>query len=92
MSPAFLMVPLDEALRVTSKSHKTSCGLLEDFITIDVAGNAMLCCGSSMDRTNTIGSFLDLSLDEIQRRRREKTLCGPCLELGIPDYFAGAIT
>jgi len=88
---ADLVVPLDRALEVTSRSRKTSCTLLEDIITIDVAGNAMLCCGSSMDRKNVIGNFLDLSLDKIQERRRQMTLCGPCLRLGIPDYFAGAI-
>ena len=86
-----LVVPLDRALAVTSRTNKTSCSLLEDIITIDVAGNAMLCCGSSMERGNVIGSFLNLPLDEIQRRRRERTLCASCLQLGIPDYFAGAI-
>ena len=86
-----LVVPLDRALAFTSKTNKTTCSLLEDIITIDVAGDAMLCCGSSMERGNVIGSFLTLPLDEIQRRRRERTLCASCLRLGIPDYFAGAI-
>jgi MoaA/NifB/PqqE/SkfB family radical SAM enzyme len=86
-----LIIPLDRALGITSKIHRTNCSLIDDMITIDVAGNVMLCCGSSMSRANTIGGFLDLTLDEIQRRRQEMSLCGPCLKLGIPDYFAGEV-
>jgi hypothetical protein len=49
----------------------------------------MLCCGSSLERSNAVGQFLDYPLDEIQRMRRMKSLCGKCMKLGIPDYFEG---
>jgi hypothetical protein len=42
-----------------------------------------------MDRQNIAGNFLQLSLQEIQGRRREMMLCSSCLKLGIPDYFLG---
>jgi MoaA/NifB/PqqE/SkfB family radical SAM enzyme len=86
---ARLAVPLDRALAITSRVQRDSCNLLEDIVVLDVEGNAMLCCGSSMAAVNRIGNFLELPLAEIQRRRREKTLCRSCLQLGLPDYFAG---
>ena len=86
---ARLAVPLDRALAITSTFHRHSCHLLEDIIVLDVEGNAMLCCGSSMAAANRIGKFLDLPLGEVQRRRRAMSLCASCLSLGLPDYFAG---
>jgi len=86
---ANLAVPLDRALAITSGIKRDSCDLLEDIVVLDVEGNAMLCCGSSMDRRNRIGNFLDMPLAELQQRRRAQELCGSCLRLGIPDYFAG---
>lgn len=84
-----LAVPLDQALAITSAIKRDSCYLLEDIVVLDVQGNAMLCCGSSMARVNRIGNFLDMPLAELQRRRRAMTLCASCLQLGLPDYFAG---
>jgi MoaA/NifB/PqqE/SkfB family radical SAM enzyme len=84
-----LAVPLDQALVITSALKRDSCYLLEDIVVLDVEGNAMLCCGSSMERRNRIGNFLDMPLAEVQRRRRAMSLCASCLPLGLPDYFAG---
>jgi MoaA/NifB/PqqE/SkfB family radical SAM enzyme len=82
-----LALPLDRALEVTSREPLSQCGLLEDVVVLDVKGNAMLCCASSMESVNVIGNYLEVPLEELQKRRREKELCGPCMKLGIPDYF-----
>ena len=84
-----LALPLDRALAVTSRLNQANCKLLDDMIVLDVAGNVMLCCGSSMERRNVVGRFLDHPIAELQRRRRALTLCRRCLELGIPTYFEG---
>jgi len=86
---ALFALPLDRALQITSKDHKPECSLLEEIMTIDVTGNVMLCCGSSLERSNAVGQYLDYPIDEIQRMRRMKSLCGKCMKLGIPDYFEG---
>jgi MoaA/NifB/PqqE/SkfB family radical SAM enzyme len=85
-----LALPLELALAVTSQTKKTSCKLLDDMVTLDIEGNVMLCCGSSMDRSNVVGNFLEMPLTELQALRGQKTLCGRCLDLGIPDYFLAA--
>ena len=84
-----LLLPLDKALVVTSQTKKASCNLLEEMFTLDVQGNVMLCCGSSMERSNVVGNFLDFSIAELEQRKRAMKLCNSCLNLGIPDYFAG---
>ena len=85
-----LAVPLDRAIAITSQSPPDRCELLEDYIVIDVSGRVMLCCGSSLRPSNVIGNYLDVSLDEIQRRRREHSLCSDCMKLGLPSYFHGS--
>jgi MoaA/NifB/PqqE/SkfB family radical SAM enzyme len=82
-----LALPLDKALAFTAAKGSTTCTLLDDQVSIDVNGNVTLCCASSMDRVNSIGRFLDLPIEEIQRRRRLHSLCRACGELGIPDYL-----
>jgi len=84
-----LAVPLDRAIAITSEIADDRCALLEDMIVIDVSGQAMLCCGSSLRPSNVIGNYLEVSLDEIQRRRREHSLCSDCMKLGLPQYFTG---
>ena len=82
-----LALPLERALAVTSQTKNTSCRLFDDMMTLDIEGNVMLCCGSSMERSNVVGNFLEMPLAELQALKGQKTLCGPCLDLGIPDYF-----
>ena len=85
---ARLALPLDRALEVSSREQRSkTCRLLEDNVTLDVKGNVMLCNGSSMAGANVIGSFLELPLVELQKRRRQKMLCRSCMKLGLVDYF-----
>lgn len=85
-----LALTIEEAIEVSRQSQGSSdCTLLEDVVAIDVNGNVVLCCGSSADRSNSIGSFLDNSIDEIQKLRHRHSLCGECYSLGIPTYFLG---
>ena len=84
-----LALPLNRALEITTPEKAAStCGLIEGIVVLDVKGNAMLCSASSMESVNAVGNFLEYPLEELQRRRREKTLCRSCLKLGLPGYFA----
>jgi hypothetical protein len=82
-----LALPLDRALAVAGKAQ--SCELLDDMMILDVNGDAMLCCTTTMERKNNVGNFLELPLVEIQSRRRQMQLCSRCLDMGIPNYFHG---
>ena len=82
---------LEKTLAASAAKASRSCTLLDDQIAIDVNGNVNLCCSSSLDRANAVGSFLDLPLVELQRRRNEHALCRSCGALGIPDYLTSSI-
>lgn len=83
-----LALPLDQALAFTRAKGFSKCTLLDDQITIDVNGNVVICCSSSMNRSNVICNFLETPLEEIQRLRNIHSLCGSCIAKGIPDYLA----
>jgi len=82
-----LALPLDQALSFTAAKGFSGCTLLDDQVAIDVRGNVTICCAASMDRSNTVGNFLETPLAEIQRLRNQHSLCGSCMELGVPDYL-----
>ena len=84
-----LVVPLDQALAITSQTPSSTCMLIEGVIALDVKGDVMLCCGCSSAPTNKIANYLDMPFSEIQDRRRAHRLCGPCLDLGVPKYYLG---
>lgn len=82
-----LSIEIQQALAVARADASQSCALLEQQLVLDVKGDVYLCCGSTTSPFNRIGSYLHLSLAEIQAHKREKPLCGPCMKHGIHDYF-----
>lgn len=79
-----LALKMDQALAVSSKHNVTSCSLQDNFVSIDVNGNASLCCGCMASEENTIGSYLSMPIEQLQSARRSHALCGPCMKHGIP--------
>ena len=76
----------EKALDVTRTMHTTTCNLY-DFLTIDVRGDLYLCCASSGAPKNKLGSYLEMGIDEIREKQRTHSLCGPCMELGLPTLY-----
>jgi MoaA/NifB/PqqE/SkfB family radical SAM enzyme len=74
-------------LDVCSRHKLTSCSLQDEFLALNVRGDVYLCCASSGRAKNMIGNFLELSFDEIQRRKYAHSLCGKCLQRGLPVYL-----
>ena len=81
---ARLALKMDRAFAVASKRKVTSCSLQDDFIVLDVHGNATLCCASMASRANTIGNYLAMPIDAIQAARRSHPLCKPCMSVSFP--------
>lgn len=75
-----------KALDVTRKMHTSTCNLY-DFLTIDVRGDLYLCCASSGAPKNKLGSYLKMGIDEIREKQQTHSLCGPCMELGLPTLY-----
>jgi hypothetical protein len=81
---ARLALKMDQAFALTSQRGVTSCSLPDDFIVLDVNGNATLCCASMASKTNTIGNYLAMPIEAIQAARRWHALCKPCMSVGFP--------
>jgi pyruvate-formate lyase-activating enzyme len=81
---ARLALKMDQAFALASKRGVTSCSLQDDFIVLDVEGNATLCCASMASKANTIGNYLTMPLDAIQAARRAHAMCKPCMSVGFP--------
>ena len=62
----------------TPEARGQVCPLLFDQITIDVTGDVHLCCAFPTFASLRIGSYLDMSDDEILLRRYQHPLCRVC--------------
>src|SRR5262249_28247070 len=84
-----LLVPLEDQLAIAhaSSGANDGCDLVRSRLDVDVDGAVKLCCASFERRHNVATSVLDLSFEEVQQRRREAALCGPCMENGIHRIY-----
>jgi len=82
-----LVLPLDEVLSLTAQRPVSTCPLQDDYMTLDVEGNAYLCCATSSRHSNRLASFLETPLSELQQMKRTHPLCGPCMAKGLPLYL-----
>jgi hypothetical protein len=73
----------DEASDAARKYKDTACSLQQQQIALDVAGNVMLCCSVYDRDAYGVGSYLDVPLAELQRRREAHPLCTPCMDRGL---------
>jgi MoaA/NifB/PqqE/SkfB family radical SAM enzyme len=82
-----LALPLTEALRAAQLDSNRPCVLREEQITIDFKGDVKLCCGVFDPERFTLGNFLEIPLDEIQRLRSHHKFCERCLHHSAHNYL-----
>ena len=82
-----LALPLPEALEIAGKYRNKPCPLREKQISIDFKGDLQLCCGIFDSRKYTLGNYLQMPIDEIQRVRRSHGLCKVCTRHGAHVYL-----
>lgn len=81
-----LALPLKEALETSRKYKDRTCSLRDAQISMDFQGNVQLCCGIFHSGRFTLGNYLAMPLDEIQRLRQGHEMCGRCTRLGAHVY------
>ncbi|MCP5059915.1 MAG: hypothetical protein GY937_24695 [bacterium] len=74
------------ALSATAPYRSRSCDLLEHQITMDWQGDVQLCCGVFNPERFGVGSYLELPIEEIQRRKHRDSYCSKCMEHGGHVY------
>lgn len=80
-----LALPLPEALSACRKANK-QCGLPTGQMVIDSLGQVQLCCAVYNADKFTIGPYLDMPAEEIQRRKSIHRFCAKCMKYGIHVY------
>lgn len=84
---AKLAVSLDEAREISLRHPSADCKLRSEETAINCDGSVQLCC-ATYDLEHTVApSFLDVSQEELQKRKYEHPLCGECMEHGLHDTF-----
>lgn len=86
-----LALPLRDALLAARKYADRACPLRDEAITLDYRGNVMLCCGVFDARKYTLGNFIDMPLEEIQRIRNNHPMCKRCMQQGAHIYLTYGI-
>lgn len=84
---ARLALPVPDAVAIAEEHDIVQCDLMDGTMSLDVDGNIYLCCAASGRESNLLGNYLEMSLDEIQARKRSHSLCGPCMNKGLPVLF-----
>jgi len=80
-----LAVPLTDVVELASRTPAHSCTLQDTAIVLDVTGNVYLCCDAAMDaKRNRIASYLDSTLETVQARKKNHSLCTTCMASGLP--------
>jgi MoaA/NifB/PqqE/SkfB family radical SAM enzyme len=82
-----LALPLKEALNISQKYKNQTCSLRDTHISMDFQGNVQLCCGIFHAGRFTLGNYLTMSLDEIQRLRQSHNMCSRCIRRGAHVYM-----
>lgn len=82
-----LLLPLDKALKIGKKKQNESCLLQTSKISLDYRGNVTLCCGIYNNTEFRIGNYLDIPIEEIQKKRQQHVLCGSCMSSGTQSYI-----
>ena len=82
-----LALPFKEALEASGKAGCSSCSLRDEQVSMDFQGNGQLCCGTFDAAKFTIGNYLDMPLEEIQRLRVQHGMCQRCMRLGAHAYL-----
>ncbi|HBH54253.1 MAG TPA: radical SAM protein [Planctomycetaceae bacterium] len=76
------------AARELGPDHR--CNLLDDQLVIDVHGNLAICCTvfDLRDGPNRLGSFLEMSSEDISRSKRDHATCAKCTAHNIHLHYS----
>jgi MoaA/NifB/PqqE/SkfB family radical SAM enzyme len=83
-----LALPIAEAVKAArAQPGYNRCSLLEDQIVLDHQGNVNLCCTVYDFKSNRLGSFLDMSEEDLKHSKKRHPTCGTCASKGLHKYF-----
>lgn len=86
----FLPYLRDQVGQAAAQARSFRCPALDQLV-IDERGQVLLCCGvSNQDTGQVLGNVLELSAEELWRRKERNPLCGECVQSGLAPFLYGA--
>ena len=82
-----LAMPLKESLASAACAKREPCKLLEQQVTLNWKGEALLCCAVYDEKKFLVGNYLETSLEALQAARRRSEVCSTCIKHGASNYF-----
>jgi MoaA/NifB/PqqE/SkfB family radical SAM enzyme len=80
-------LPVVNAIEAAKEFAHEPCRLWNEQIVLDLRGNATLCCALYDFGGNTIGSFLDMSPEQLMRAKENHPTCASCTRNGLHRYY-----
>ena len=87
-----LLVTIDEGIKASSKSSlpKNTCPFRENQININSDLTVPVCCVVwERDKNVVAQNFLKTNLNEINKNKKQVSLCNKCMDLNLPEYNMG---
>ena len=84
-----LALPLDLAIEAAKRRRHRPCRLRDQEMAINCEGRVMLCCAVYERSKNDLGSYLDVSLEDLQKLKYEHNQCTSCMRNGIHVLATG---
>lgn len=82
-----LAFPLRNTLAAARNYQNQPCRLRDRQVSLDFQGNVLLCCGIFDAREFSLGNYLALPLDTIQKLRQNHRMCKRCMKNGAHVFL-----
>ena len=85
-----LLVTIHEGLEVTKDFCLETCPFKDNQTNINWDLSVPVCC-TTFSKTGTVvaKNYLEMSIDEIERKKNQADICTQCMKLGLPAYNMG---
>jgi pyruvate-formate lyase-activating enzyme len=86
-----LALPIHDAIDACRAARPRKCHLRAAQVVLTSTAKVMLCCAAFDQAKYGFGSYLEASLEAVQRERYRHPLCEPCMDNGLHQLYAYAI-
>lgn len=86
---ARLTVPLETLPPILKRHRGRSCYLQTEQVSMDFKADVQLCCAVYDSSKFTVGNYMELSLEEIQKLKYSHAMCDHCIATGLHAYHTG---
>jgi len=81
-------LPIAKAIETAKDFKHNVCAAIKDQLYLDSKGDVTLCCATYATAENRLGTFLDMTKEEVSRAKTNHPICVRCRALGLHAYFA----